>query len=253
MQLSREYTGRELEEKIGKMKLDLLNRLIEDKLILQEARKENINVDNSRIKGKIIEIKKRYPSEVDFQNDLIKQGLTQGDLEKKIREQFLMYNVVELKVRRKIIVKPEEVTDFYEKNKKDFTSREVREVEVISVENKDLADSLVYNLRKGDKIEALVGRYPVTVNNLTMTEGEGLKKETENTVFKLGINEVSNPAIIDDKCYIFKVVNISPSQQFNLLEVQDKIYAFLFDKKMQENLAKWIDELKDQSYINKTE
>ncbi len=39
IQLSREYQGRELETKLQSMKLDLLNKLIEDRLILQEAKK----------------------------------------------------------------------------------------------------------------------------------------------------------------------------------------------------------------------
>ena len=42
------------------------------------------------------------------------------DIEKKIRDQFLMFNIVDKEVRSKITVKPEEITKFYENNKKIF-------------------------------------------------------------------------------------------------------------------------------------
>ena len=80
-------------------------------------------------------------------------------------------------------------------------------------------------------------------------QGEELRKEIEHTVFNLKIGEISNPVKIDDKYYIFKLNNINPSKQLNLSEVQDKINAFLFDRKFQEELKKWLDELKKESYI----
>ncbi|MBM3243422.1 MAG: hypothetical protein FJZ12_01110, partial [Candidatus Omnitrophica bacterium] len=126
LQLSQEYKGRELEEKIQGMKVVLLSRLIEDRLILQEAKKSNIVVDENRVRTKINEVKKEYPSDTLFQSELMKQGLTQADIERRIRDQFMMFSIVEQKVRSKIIIKPEEVTAFYEENKKDIHTGETK-------------------------------------------------------------------------------------------------------------------------------
>lgn len=249
MQLSKEYEGKELEKRIQSMKLDLLDRLIEDRLILQEAKKNNIKCDEDRVKARINEIKRHYTSEVEFQNDLAKQGLVQADIESKIREQLLMYNIVEQKVRDKIVVRPDEVTDFYNKNIKEFHTGEERELEVIVLENEDLARTLVYNLKSGQKLEDLATRYPITVNQLKARHGEELRKDIEDAVFKLTIGEISAPIKVDDKYYIFKLDNIIPSRQLTLSEVQDKIHNFLLEKKMQEELKEWLDELKKQSYI----
>lgn len=249
MQLSKEYEGKELEKRIQSMKLDLLDRLIEDRLILQEAKKNNIKCDENRVKARINEIKRHYTSEVEFQNDLAKQGLVQADIESKIREQLLMYNIVEQKVRDKIVVRPDEVTDFYNKNIKEFHTGEERELEVIVLENEDLARTLVYNLKSGQKLEDLATRYPITVNQLKARHGEELRKDIEDAVFKLTIGEISDPIKVDDKYYIFKLDNIIPSRQLTLSEVQDKIHNFLLEKKMQEELKEWLDELKKQSYI----
>ncbi|MCX5696191.1 MAG: peptidyl-prolyl cis-trans isomerase [Candidatus Omnitrophica bacterium] len=249
LQFSREYKGKDLEEKISSAKLDLLNRLIEDRLILQEARKEKVVFDEGRVKSRISEIKKRYNSDAQFQADLMKQGLTQADIENKIREQFLMYGIIEQKVRSKISVRPDEVTKFYEDKKKDFSSGEEREFEAFAFESEDLADSFAYNLKAGKSAEELAGRYPFTVNKFSVLRKENLKKEIEEAVFSLGVNEVSSVVKMDDKYYVFRLINIIPSKQLSLSDVQYKIQSFIFEKKMQEELVKWLDELKNKSYI----
>ena len=249
MQSSREYKGKELEEKMNSIKFDLLNRLIEDRVILQEAKKEKIIMDDNRVKAKISEIKKQYRSDADFQAELMKQGLTQADIENKIREQFLMFSIVEHKVRGKITVRPDEVTTFYEINKRDFNSGEGRQLEAYSLDNADLAQSFSYNLKTGKKPEELATRYPFTVNEFNVYKGEELKSEIGEIVFKLGVNEVSNPLKIEDKYYVFRLINITPPKEFTLVQVQGKIHTYLFEKKMQEEFAKWLDELKKQSYI----
>ncbi len=253
LQLSRQYKGKDLEEKVDSVKADILNRLIEDRLILQEAKKDKITIDEARIKSRISEIKKDYPSDIQFQAELMKQGLTQGDIEKKIREQFLMFSIVEQKVRSKITVRPDEVTEFYEKNKKDFNSGGGRELEAISLETDDLARTIAYNLKIGAKLEDLASRYPLIVNKLEIRNGEELKKDIEKAVSGLNINEISEPVKIDDKYYIFRVVNITSAKDLSLSEVSDKIRDLLFEKKMQEVLLRWLDELKKNSYIKITQ
>jgi parvulin-like peptidyl-prolyl isomerase len=249
LQLSQQYEGKQLEEKISEVQADILNRLIEDRLILQEAKRAKINVDETRIKSRINEVKRGYPTDVQFQAELKRQGLTQGDIEDKMREQFLMLSIVEQKVRSKVTVKPDEVTEFYEKNKGDFNSGQARELEAISLENSDLARSVAYNLKAGQKLASLASKYPLTVNKLMIKPGDELRKDIEDTVSKLGINEVSEPIKIDDKYYVFRLIDISPARELTLFEAQGKIRSLLFEKKMQESLLRWLNELKKDSYI----
>lgn len=249
MQYSQQLKGKALEEKVGAMRLDLLQRLIEDRIMLQQAKTDKMTIQPPRIKDRIDEIKKRYPSEAEFERDLSKQGLVLADLEKKMREQMLMYNIVEQKVRSKVVVWPEEITDFYNQNKRQFLKPEERVLTVISFDDENAAKTVSYQLRSGKKLEELAARYTFTIDKLSALQGQQLRAEIEDTVFKLGINEVSNPVKIEDKYYIFRLDNILGSQQLSLNESQDKIQAYLFEKKLQEALTKWLDELKKQSYI----
>lgn len=249
LQYSREFKGKVLEEKVGAMRQDLLQRLIEDRIMLQEAKTEKIAIEPARIKSRISEIKKRYPSESEFERDLAKQGLAQVDLENKMREQMLSYNVIELKVRSKVVVGPDEITNFYNQNKREFLKPEERVLTVINLDDEDMAKALSYQLRSGKKLEELATRFTFTTDTLSALQGQQLRSEIEDTVFKLGLNEISNPVMIEGKYYIFKLDSIIGSQQASLDEAQDKIQAYLFDKKLQEAMAKWLDELKKRSYI----
>lgn len=249
MQYSDKLKGKALEEKVGAMKQDLLQRLIEDKIMLEAARNEKMIIDADRLKAKINEIKKRYRLESEFERDLAKQGLVQADLEKKIREQMLIYNIVEQKVRSKIVVWPDEITSFYNQNKRQFLKPEERVLTVIILPDEAMSNTVTYQLRVGAKLEELAERFPFTTDKLSVAQGQELRSEIENTVFKLGRGEVSNPIPIDRQYYIFRLDEIIGSQQLNLDQAQDKIQSYLFENKLQEALAKWLDELKKQSYI----
>jgi len=249
MQYSRELKGKALEEKVGSMKQDLLKRLIDERIMLQKAKDEKIIIEPARVKAKINEVKKRYSQESDFELDLAKQGLVEADLENKIREQMLVYYIIEQKVRSKIVIRPDEITNFYNQDKRQFLKPEERILTVIILQDEGLAKTVSYQLRLGTKIEDLAGKYAFTTDILSASKGQELRSEIEDTVFKLGIGEVSNPVEVDQQYYIFKLDNIIASQQMDLAQAQDKIQDFLIEKKLQKALAEWLDELKKQSYI----
>ena len=250
VQLSAEYKGRSLEDKIASIRADLMDRLIEDRLILQEARKEKIAIDKNRIKAKIEEIRKRYGSDSEFQDGLIKQGLVQADIEARITEQFLMHAIVERRVRGKITINPSEVTDFYEKNTQEFKVPEQREFESINTRDSKLAYEIYKTIIESPGSTGILEKYPAaSVNRLTVQRQGELRKDIEEIVFKLNIGQVTEPVKIQNSYYIFRLYNVIPWRQETLAEAQDKIYAFLFDRKMQEKLVSWMGELKKHAYI----
>ena len=249
MQLAEDYQGEKLESKIQSMKINLLDRLIEDRLILQEAKKNNIKADENRVKAKIDEIKKRYNQDSEFQEVLARQGLVQADIEARIKEQLLMYNIIDIKVKSRIMVNPTEVTDFYDKNLEALKLSEIRELEVISIKDVNLASEISGNLKNGQRLEDLIKKYSLSVDKLRVTEKGELRQDIEKVVFKLKPQEISGPVKVQETYYIFKLDNIIAARQPNLSEVQDKIHGLIFNQKMQEELTRWLGELKKNAYI----
>jgi parvulin-like peptidyl-prolyl isomerase len=249
VQLSQDFKDGQIEDKVQSMKTQILEKLIEDRLILQEAKKNNIRVDENRVKAKVNEIKTRYSTDIEFQKAIASEGLAQADIEKKFREQLLMFSIVEQKVRNKIVISPQEVTSFYEQNKNEFRTQEERLLEIIILESDSLAREFSANLKSGEILADLAARYSVTIDEFTVKEGDELRKDVAEAVFKLTLNEVSEPLEIEGKYYVFRLTNIVPSKQLSLIEAQEEISSFLFESKMRDEMTGWLEELKKKSYL----
>ncbi|MCX5708053.1 MAG: peptidyl-prolyl cis-trans isomerase [Candidatus Omnitrophica bacterium] len=251
IQLSKEYSAKELDEKIAVMKSDLLDRLIEDRLILQEARRNNLKADEGRIKAKIDELKKRYDSPTDFENSLKNQGLVESDLEARVRDQILMYNIVEVKIRDKIVIKPAEITEYYNKNTSEFNLSEERDFHSLAGADESDARKAVESLKQGKDMKTVAKETAFSLNAFSARKNGELKKDVEDVLFSLNSGEVSDPIKIKDSYYVFQLFKIKPAHQQALSEVQEAIHATLYEKKMQEAMTKWVEELKKKAYLKK--
>jgi parvulin-like peptidyl-prolyl isomerase len=264
LELEQQYKGKELEDKVSAMKHDMINRLIEDRLILQEAklaleqaRKDKdpyaisrLEVDPARIKIRIDDIKKHYFSDKEFQAALAQQGMNQADLEEKIKEQIMTYSIIEVKVKNNITVNPREVTDYYQQNPEKMKLPEQREFVSLSFDDRATADEVYAKAKSGEGLETTALAYDRMPDRLNVYKGAELRKDIETVVFQLNLGEISKPVKIENQYYIFRVDKITPPRAQTLAEAQDKIGEFLVNSKMQKALTSWLDEIKKKSYIN---
>ena len=235
-------------ENLESKKQQLLKKLIEDKLLLQEAKRQNINIDKNLLEDRIKEIRKRYPNDIEFQQALNQQGLTLADIEKRITEQMLIYNVVEKNVKSKIFIHPQEVNEFYQAHKDEFMEPEKREIFVLIFDSKPETEDLKIKL-ENEGPEGLKKEPYLTIKELGLIEKAQLKPEFDKAIFSLKEKEISQVIEHEGKFYIFFVNKIIPEQQKPFSEVKYKIYDILFEKKLNEKLDSWLDELRKKSYI----
>ncbi|MFH1678579.1 MAG: peptidyl-prolyl cis-trans isomerase, partial [Candidatus Omnitrophota bacterium] len=249
IQLSVQYSQEEVEQRISKMPADLINRLIDDRLILQAAYKENINVDSNRIKARVEQIKKQYPQESDLQNALRSQGITLGDIELRIKEQFLMFEIINKEVRSNALVRPQDVTAYYNAHKEEFYHPELRNVKFLTVKGIDNvipADSLNSQYKS---LEEIADNYSLEITKLGLVSSKQLRKEIADIVFNLEVNKISSLLTLGENNYLFEVKEIKPPEKMSLQEVQEEISRFLFETKMQELMVEWMEKLRSQAYI----
>ncbi|MFC1805273.1 peptidyl-prolyl cis-trans isomerase [Candidatus Omnitrophota bacterium] len=249
MQFSQEYQGKELEEKIQSMKLDLIDKLIEDRLILQQAKKSGLFIEEAKVSARIAQVRSRYASDADFQAALQAQGLVQADIEGKIRDQMLMFDMIEARVRARIKVKPSEVNDFYAAHKEEFNIPEQKEFKAVGTDDKAAAEGIFERAKGGGDFEAIAQDYSLSTNTMRTSGKEELREDIEKVILELEIGQVSAPVKIDDVYYVFKLVGLISPRQESIAEAQPKINAYLLELKMQEELARWLDEVKKESYI----
>lgn len=126
--LKEEIEGRnrlERRERIHELSRMALERLIEEKLIDQEAKRSGIKAAGKEIDGAIEEIKRRNSAtQEEMERALAKEGLTLEAFKKDIEKKIIRTKVVQWAVKVEPNVGEKELKDFYLKNSDRYRTEE---------------------------------------------------------------------------------------------------------------------------------
>jgi peptidyl-prolyl cis-trans isomerase SurA len=102
------------------LKLSLLNEMILQDILLAKARELKIEVPDSELDSAFNDRKKNLSDE-QFQAELKKRNLTPEDMREGLRREMITNKLIDQQVTSKVTVTDQEVTDFYNANKAQFT------------------------------------------------------------------------------------------------------------------------------------
>ena len=83
------------------LKGKLLDQMIDDKVMKQEAEKQKIRVSKRDIEEGMKQVRSRFASEAEFQAELKKEDISLPQFEKRIEEQLMVMKLVEQEVKAK--------------------------------------------------------------------------------------------------------------------------------------------------------
>jgi peptidyl-prolyl cis-trans isomerase SurA len=106
-------------EEVFTAKLELLNEMIVQDLLLAKARELKIEVPDTELDAAFSNARKDIPEEA-FQQELKSRDLTANDMREGLRRELLTQKVIEREVTSKVSVSDQEVTSFFEANKANF-------------------------------------------------------------------------------------------------------------------------------------
>lgn len=228
-----------------------LEALIEDRLILQEARREGIDVDERSVESRFERMREGYKTDEVFSDMLIQQGLSIDELMRRIREQMLVELFISRKIRSRIFISPRMVSDFYKYNIEEFNLPDRVEVEDIFVDNKSLAEDIYAKLKLGLDFNSVKERYSQKEGLSGIVKKGEFRKEIDDVIFSLAEGAFSAPIQIENTGYfIFFIRRKYPAnEKRELIEVQDRIRNVLSEREFQRKLSILLDKLKRESYI----
>ena len=246
----------EIQQIMGDYEQKGLDKLIEDKLILAAANDKGIDVRGDIVDKRMKEIRDRYASEEDFLKAIGAEGLTVSDLEQKLTDQLKVKYEVDMEVRDKIFVNPQDVTDYYNQHMSEFERKPRVNLQSIFVsfdkhskqEARTLADEARSRLLAGENFDQVFQKYSDGSSVGEIEQGQ-MVDSIENVVFSLKLEEVSDPVEVENGIYVFKAIGISPGKQQTLAEVKDKIYGELLDDEFQDKFKEWVDKLRKKAYV----
>ena len=105
------------------VKLSILNEMILQDILLAKARTMKVEVPDSELESAFAERKKNL-ADAAFEEELKKRQLTANDMKEPLRREMIANKLLEQEVTKKVAVSDQEITDFYNANKAQFTIAE---------------------------------------------------------------------------------------------------------------------------------
>lgn len=126
---------------LPQIKNQLLERMIEGKLIAQEVKNQKLNPEDAKVKEQEDIIKKNFGDETTFQDTLKQQGMTEPEL----RNFLAVYG----KVTGDVKVGDSDVKAFFDKNISNYSQAESVKARHILVNTEDEANAIIVQLKAG--------------------------------------------------------------------------------------------------------
>jgi len=111
------------EDQIMSQKLDLLNSLINNEIMLQRAESLGLNATDADVDGEIAKMRAPYTKE-EFDKQLADRHMTMDDLKAQKRRQLTIEKLINKEITSKITITDADVRAFYEGNKASFNLAE---------------------------------------------------------------------------------------------------------------------------------
>ncbi len=113
------------QEEALSLKLKVLDELINNEILLERAKKLNLEASDGEVEDKFTEMKSPF-TEDEFQRQLKERDVSVNDIKLSLRQQLSIEKLMNREVVAKISITDQDVTDFYNTNKEQFNVAEPR-------------------------------------------------------------------------------------------------------------------------------
>ena len=241
------YSGEKLEKRLKEREKSILDDLIEERLLLGEAKRENIKIDKIEIERMVNTAKSKFESLDDFYNALRNEGLTLETLEKEYKQRLMIKKIIQFKVNSKVRIEAYEISQYYQAHKKDFLEPEQVKIRQILVKIKD--DEKTAEQAANGILERIKGGETMEWEDLGFINTSELLPELSAEISKLKVNEVTDLIKTQAGYHIIRLEGRKLSKVRKLSEVRDEIYRILFNRKADGIYVDLMDKLKKKADI----
>lgn len=268
-QMKKAYQGSNLNRELQDLRLKLLNQLIEDKLVYQEAKKLGITVSDSELEEETAQFKKQFKDEAAFQKEMDVIGIKFSEIEERFRERLSIEKLHQYVIRGNVIISPAEMEQYYKDHREEFRQKENVKLWCITIPKseeaahkgimdekaKKKAQNLLAELRRSAHFEELAKKNSQDSHAPeggligVVTKGDMIAN-LDKAIFLLSENQASEVLETEAAYHIFKVAQKKPASDLTFEEARDSIHDQLFRVKSHERFVSWMDELKKKAYIS---
>ncbi|WP_066633039.1 peptidylprolyl isomerase [Desulfolucanica intricata] len=222
----------------------VLNYLITEKIVNQEAKKQNISISEADLNKELEKVKEYYGSEENFNQYLEQSGISLEDL----KEDLAINLKIEKLLEPQISIKEDEIKEYFEANKAQFAQEEQVSVRHILVDSEAVAKEVKEKLTKGEDFAELAKEYSSDTSNKEQGGYLGFIKrgemvaEFEQAAFSLSKGEISDPVKTEYGYHIIKSEEKKAAKEANYEDSKDDVKSILFDQKAEALFSTWLQE-----------
>ena len=264
-QLKSQYSGLELRQKLDEAGEQVLNQLIDNKLILRSAtnlkEKDELKIPEKEISKYVQKIIDRFPSQDVFQEMLKQENLSLEDFKKDCTEQLLVKKLVQKEVSSRVLVSNEEIRKYYADHLKDYTSAAKITFSQIWIKKegdieakKTLIKDIKKKLSAGGDFKALAVQYSEDPHAKEGGVWKNVEKgqftpELDDMIWKLSPGQESEIIETSVGFHLVKVDVIEKPRVVPINEVWEDIQDTLYFERAEQIRKEWISRLRKDAYI----
>jgi parvulin-like peptidyl-prolyl isomerase len=185
------------EKQRNAMLRNTLDRIIENKIVLQEAAKQGIEVSDEDVDRSFQNLRRQFSSDKELE-EALKKAKTSIQMNKQDSRDYMMTRRLENKMAKQIVISENDIENYWEQSRQ-YLIRDKVKAKHILVKTEEEAKEIQGKLKKGEKFEALAKQY--SQDTTTKDKGgdlgwiakESVVKEFGDAAFALKVGEVSSP------------------------------------------------------------
>ncbi len=263
-ELATKYTGEQFDQMAQKVEKEVLDSLIQDKLLYQKAMEMgfNANVDN-KVSSLVQQAVKdnNFKDTEELEKALEESGRTLREYRDDLKRTVIIRELVNEFVDSRIALLTPEIEKYYKDHAAEFTTPEEVTLSEILIstegsekEAEDRANDLYRRLQQGEAFAALASQYS---KGSTANKGGSigtyiiskLNADTVKAIEGLKDGEVSKPQKIKEGFIIYRVDARKMATTLPLAQVQDEIKNRIYQRKRGPEFERYVNALKEDAYI----
>ena len=242
---------------IPQSRQEALQKLIDHKLMLQEARKRVAVVSAENLANAVVGVVSRFASPEDLSRALRQRGITQEDLEENLVQKIMIQEMIDRKFRLFLEVTDQEATFFFEENKEKYVIPEKVHLyqiffpfepdadEAEKAKAKAEAEAVLEELRDG----ASFLQYASAEEMADYVTLDRLRPFVATAIAPLEPGEISDLIETPAAYFIFKLNDRRQARRATYEDAKAEIKSYLLQQKTDDELKNWLNDQKNRADI----
>jgi peptidyl-prolyl cis-trans isomerase SurA len=260
------YPAQKEREMLYKVRRDILDKLIDQKLTDQEIKRAKITVADKDIDSTLERIKEeKMITEEELRKGLAAEGLTLDEYRTHLKDQMLRRKLVNREIQSKIVITDGDISGYYTENRDKYSG--IRKYHLYNIimrvspyageaekgEALKKMEEIHAQFAKGRPFETLIAQYTqlpsINGGEIGQFALKELSPQLQKVLKSLEPEQVTTVVDTDLGYQIFYIKKIIETPGKSLEEAAPEIQKILFNQIIDEKFNTWIEELRARSHI----